>query len=131
MLYDSISYISQIEAIARSHKESGDKPENSGEFLSGFYKSDRLIPVITLTIYFGADEWDAPTTLYELFGEYDKRLERFIQNYKLNLVAPAEMDDDDFTKLSTDLSEVLKFIKYSKDKEQLNKVFIPMKNIII
>ena len=50
MLYDALKYSEQIEQIARSHKNNKDKPENDGELLSGFYKTDRLIPIITMTV---------------------------------------------------------------------------------
>ena len=69
-LYDAIDYIGQVEDTARTHRMerrktsgSSDPDEsrytpNRGEFLSGFWKNDRLIPSITLTIHFGADPWD-------------------------------------------------------------------------
>lgn len=42
-----------------------------GEFLSGFWKTDRLIPVITLVIYLGSDSWDAPLSLKEMYSITD------------------------------------------------------------
>lgn len=33
--------------------------ETTEEFLSGWHPDDRLVPVITVTIYFGNDGWDA------------------------------------------------------------------------
>ena len=48
ILYDSMQYARQV---TKAHnQEKGNKP-SSGEFLSGFYKTDRLIPVVTLVIY--------------------------------------------------------------------------------
>ncbi|MBR6983486.1 MAG: Rpn family recombination-promoting nuclease/putative transposase [Ruminococcus sp.] len=122
MLYDAIQYSSQVEEYSKKHKAEHDKPSEDGEFLSGFYKTDRLIPVITLTMYFGADEWDAPKSLYEMFNDYDKRLERFIPNYWINLISPVNIADEDFTKFHTDLSATMKYIKYSKDKNRLNDI---------
>lgn len=76
-LYDTLEYAGQVEEAARSHRtemkkrssESSGSP-NSDEFLSGFWKSDRLIPSITVTIYFGADEWGWPSK----FVRYDGHL---------------------------------------------------------
>ena len=42
--------------------------------------------------------------------------------YDLDLVAPAEIDDEHFEQFHTELRELLKFIKYSKDKEKLDDV---------
>ena len=53
MLYDALQYSSQVNAAGKRHKSAkeSEKP-TSGEYLSGFYSGDRLIPVITLVIYF-------------------------------------------------------------------------------
>ncbi len=37
-----------------------------GEFLSGFHKTDRLIPVITFVVYYGSVPWDAAMDLHGL-----------------------------------------------------------------
>ena len=122
MLYDALQYIGQVEESARSHKTGNITPETTGEFLSGFYKSDKLLPVITLTIYFGADEWDAPKSLSDMFSVKDDKLMKYISDYKLNLIAPAEISDEKFNKFHTELSLALKYVKYSKDKNKLDKI---------
>ena len=47
----------QVSEIARSHKKSENKVRKPSrdEYLSGFWKDDRLYPVITVVIYYGAD----------------------------------------------------------------------------
>ena len=52
----------------------------------------------------------------------DKEILQFVDNYHLHLIAPAEISDDDFSKFHTELSLVLKYIKYSKDKKKLQKM---------
>ena len=42
------------------------KTPNAGEFLSGFWVGDRLIPSITVTIFFGSEEWDGPLSLFDM-----------------------------------------------------------------
>ena len=89
MLYDAIQYTEQIEAITKIHRSHKDKAENVGEFLSGFYKSDKLLPVITLTLYLGAGQWDAPKSLHEMLTVRDESLLKYIplsgQNWELFL----------------------------------------------
>lgn len=58
MVYDSLHYAKQVMEATKSHK--GEKLSGD-EFLSGFTKEDKLIPVITLVLYFGAEEWDGAT----------------------------------------------------------------------
>ena len=58
------------------------------EFLSGFRKGDKLMPVITAVIYFGAEEWDATMSIHEML-DVDEELLPFIPDYRINLIAPA------------------------------------------
>lgn len=133
-LYDALDYAGQVEKASKSHRQARkkrpkstttkekEKKPNSGEFLSGFWKEDRLIPSITVTIYFGAEEWDAPLSLFEMMEVKDPRILRCIDNYHVHLIAPARMEDKEILKFQSSLREVLLFMKYSKDKENLNRV---------
>ena len=121
MLYDAMQYADQVSQTAKTHRKNQDEA-SSGEFLSGFYKTDKLLPVITLTVYLDAAEWDAPRSLHEMLLVEDERLLPFIPDYKLNLITPADIADTDFTKFHTELSPVLKYLKYSRSKDKLNEV---------
>lgn len=131
MIYDALNYGSQVKETARRHRENHDKL-TSAEFLSGFRKKDKLTPVITITLYWGADKWDGPRTLHDMLDHSDEALIKFIPDYHINLVAPEEIDD--FKKFQTTLGEVLEAIKVSNDKEQMrqlifsNPVFQKMDN---
>ena len=128
MMYDAIRYAKQVDETAKANRKhlkakTGEFSEmTSGEYLSGFRKGDRLIPVITVVIYFGADPWDGPTRLHEMFSESSETVLSMVSDYKLNLIAPAHMTKDEMNKLTTELREVLLFVKYSKDKTQLAKL---------
>ena len=121
MLYDAMQYADQVSQTAKTHRKNQDEA-SSGEFLSGFYKTDKLLPVITLTVYLDAAEWDAPRSLHEMLLVEDERLLPFIPDYKLNLITPADIADTDFTKFHTELSPVLKYLKYSRSKDKLNEI---------
>jgi len=122
MLYDAVQYVRQIEDTVKSHRQGEHKAETRAEYLSGFYHTDKLLPVITLTLYFGADKWDAPKSLHEMLVVKDASLLRFIPDYHINLIAPAEIADEDFAKFHTELSQALKYVKYSKDKKKLRQM---------
>lgn len=121
LLYDSLQYSQQIQNIARKNMEKKCY-ENSAEFLSGFCKNDRIAPVITLVIYFGAEEWDGPRNLSEMFYEGSEKYKDFLPEYKLNLITPSEISDEKFNLFNSPLKEVLAFIKYSKDKKALSEL---------
>lgn len=102
MLYDAMEYANQVRKTSvryRKEKSTGNtKSEknnsgktSSGEFLTGFSRSDELIPVVTLVIYFGTEAWDGPRNLYEMFGVENKKILPFVPDYRINLIAPEEM----------------------------------------
>ena len=122
MLYDAIQYSDQVHEICKAHKKNNDKSDTSGEFLSQFHKGDKLIPVITLVIYLGPDEWDAPMSVHEMLEVKDQRILKYVQDYRLNVIAPASIPDEDFEKFHTELKQALKYVKYSSNKELLKKM---------
>ena len=121
MVYDALEYASQVDETARKHRREGTKG-TAGEYLSGFYKDDILIPVVTLVIYFGTDEWNGPRRLHEMFKVTDEKLLSMVPDYKINLIVPAEMNEEDFEHFTTDLREVLLFLKYLRDKKKLQEI---------
>ena len=80
---------------------------------------NKLIPVITLVIHFGADKWDAPMSLHEMLAITDEKLLQHIPDYRIKLIDPAEIKSNEMDKFQTSLREVLFYIKYSKDADKL------------
>lgn len=119
MIYDSLQYGKQVMEIAAEHRKKKDRSGTKAEYLSGFYRDDRLVPVITLVIHFGAEEWDGPMCLKDMITVHDKKLLEYIQDYKIYLIDPAKLTEEDLKKFSTSLREVLGYIKYSRDKTKL------------
>ena len=85
-------------------------------------KEDRLSPVITLVINFGGKKWDAPLSLREMYGEQPEKVLPFIQDYRVFMIDPMEMSDNDLQKLNSSLREVLAYIKYQRDKARMEKL---------
>ncbi len=123
MVYDALQYAKQVEEAIASHRLSGDyKNAGSDEYLSGFMKEDYLLPVVTLVVYFDLKEWDGPLSIHEMFFRQDARVLALVPDYKVNLIAPASIKDEDFGKFQSSLKEVLSFIKYAGDKDELKRV---------
>ena len=118
MVYDALEYAGQVENSARSHREAKQWPSTS----TGFYKDDRLIPVITTVVYFGSDTWNAPRSLHEMLFVQDPEILSMVPDYRINLFSPAEIKDEELDKLQSNLKEVMLFIKYSKDKRKLQEL---------
>ena len=126
-LYDMLGYASQVNESRKSYKNDSKNADlsidngtvkiklTSAEFLSGFRKEDKIIPIITLTVYLSAEEWDGPLDLYGMLDIEDKELLKFIPNYWVNLIAPTNMNDNDFDKFHTDLGLAMKVLKYQNE----------------
>ncbi len=113
-VYDFLQLSHQVSEAANTHRQAmkeskskqADNPQEKeaptdGEFLSGFWKTDRLIPVVTLVIYFGSDSWDAPLSLKEMYSNVDDAILAHTPDYHVNLML---------------------YIKYSQNKEILDRV---------
>ena len=99
-----------------------EKKPDASEYLSGFCREDRLIPIITLVLYFSPGEWDGPMSLHEMLAVQDPEILSFVSDYKLNLIAPGQMTDAEIDRFNTSLREVMLFIKYSEDRAKLNEM---------
>ena len=120
MLYDALQYAKQVEEAKRSYRNGLNKKRftlNSEEFLSGLKKADRLMPVITLVVYFGDKDWDGAKSIHEMLSVDDDELLSYVPNYKINLIEPAKISDEDYDKFKTDVGSVLQFIKHQSDED--------------
>lgn len=63
LMYDTLTYYHQIKAIMVRNKKR--EMENSDEFLSGFKKTDKLMPCRTVVLYYGARPWDGAKKLHQ------------------------------------------------------------------
>ena len=121
MIYDALQYGRQVTEIASAHKHAHTAKISRAEYLSGFYKTDKLIPVITLVLYFNTNAWDGPLSLFDMMDSDIQKHDyaKYIQNYHLHLIEPSKISDEDLNKFDSSLREVLGCIKYAKDKNKL------------
>lgn len=119
MIYDALSYGQQINDAKRFHEKEKDYG-SSAEFLSGFTRKDKLVPVITITVYMGTDNWDGPRSLYEMMGNIDKNILPYVSDYKINLVEPEKITD--FTKFETGLGQLFEILQNASDKNKMESV---------
>lgn len=117
-LYDGLQYDSQARRIKAAHVESGDE-HSRDEFVSGLYKDDGILPVVTVVIYFGSKPWDGATSLKQLYRCKRQELIDLAPDYNMHLIEPARMTDEDFDKFSTSMGKVLKFMKLSGNKNEM------------
>ena len=107
MGYDYFSYKQQYEKISKAHKSSDFSTED--EFLSKMKQSDKLIPVITVVIYYGENPWNGAKTLHEMLDIPPEMLE-YINNYKMHLIEARQSNLNFKNSNNCDLFNMLKII---------------------
>ena len=120
MLYDALQYAKQVEEAKKTYRDknkTADIKLSSEEFLSGFRKQDKLMPVITLVVYFGDKSWDGAKSIHDMFCVNDGHILKYIPDYKINLIEPVKVSDNEYEKFKTDLGSVLQFIKHQSDED--------------
>ncbi len=88
--------------------------------MSGFAKDDKLIPVVTITLYWKAGAWDGPRSLHEMFDVQKDEILKYVPDYRMNLIVPDEIKD--FELFRTELGTVLEFCQCSNDKMRMRKL---------
>ena len=115
MLYDAMNYTEQVQAITKNRREN--KPRQTRhEYLSGLGRDNRLKPVITIVLNISGEYWDGCRSLHELLYVEDERILQFIPDYKLNLLSPDLLTEQDFGKFRTGVGAAMQFIKHQNDE---------------
>lgn len=118
LVYDGLRYLSEVHAIGKRNKESGKLKEckDPGAFTSMFLKDDKLTPIVTVVVYWGADEWTAPRSLRELFpADTPKEILQYTPDFTIPVLAPKEIKD--FSVFQTEVGDVFQIIAASDDKD--------------
>ena len=110
-------YHEKWKEIADKHRE--DKDLSGAEYMSGFAKDDKLIPVITIVVYWGKRPWDGPRCLKEMLmiEKCPLELQQFIVDYPLHLLDVRRYDCAE--KFTSDICHVFGFLQRDGDKDEL------------
>ncbi|MBQ8092977.1 MAG: Rpn family recombination-promoting nuclease/putative transposase [Clostridia bacterium] len=131
--YTFINVSRQIQTIRRRHlreqeaerqkqKENKDVSEgsikrNHLEILNGFYREDRIIPVVQLIVYTGKEKWDAKVKLEDLFIQNDYT--KYMGSFEIYVLDVRHMTPEALKKYPKELQELFGFLMY----ENTNKLY--------
>lgn len=118
MLYNALTYTEQVDTITKKNRESN--VLNSQTFLSGLSKADKLKPVVTVTLYWGSEHWDAPVTLKEMLAEMDEQTSALVDDCNINLFSI--IDQVDMPEFSTELRELFSLLNSRGNGRKMNYV---------
>lgn len=114
---DSVNYYHQWRQIRREHEEKADL--TGAELLSGFAKTDHLMPTVTIVLYFGKERWDGPRRLWDMvdFGEKPEDLKAVLADHPINLLEVRYYEYLEYFR--TDLRYVFGFLQKAEAKQEL------------
>lgn len=117
MLEDALEYDRQLRKIQKRHKKKRDLV-TSEEYLSGFSRNEKIMPTITIIIYYG-DEWDGARKLSDLLeiGHLPAEVQKLVNDYPIYVLEVRKFKDIDL--FQTDLREVFGILQRSEDKRMM------------
>ena len=100
MGYDYLGYDKQLRKLKAKHRKERDL--SGAEFISGFSRTDKLLPICTLVIYSGEEPWIGPTRLSDILDLNDlpEEMRRVVADYPIHVVDMRRFKDSE--KLQTD-----------------------------
>ena len=129
MMYDALTYAEQVGKASSSDTrvdlsdEKGVVIVDPNEFLSGFPKDRALVSPITVTLYLGDEQWDAPLSINAMwnpiFNKIPELRDKILQNYNCFFINPCEIEDPEFQQFKTQISSTLLMLKYRRQKQKL------------
>lgn len=122
MLYDAINYMDQADVLSKQ-SPSVSKHDKINTSISGFCKGETLTPVITIVVYFGVNDWDAPRSLHELLpDDLPQEVIDLIPDYKITVLSPREVEDP--LAFKTSIRAIIKALAVGKkeNKSQMKEM---------
>ena len=118
MHYDALSYAHQVKAHEARHCLKADLSDAA--FLSGITVDDKLIPVVTVVLYFGTLRWNGALKLSDMLIMAPCQGIRSLINVPvMHLIDPHRLSEQQLLCFESELREVLAFIKYADNRQKL------------
>ena len=116
---DAAFYDKQWSGIRREHKRKKDL--SGAEYISGFGREDSLVPVLSVVLYFGEQEWDGPLCLKEMMdlSTLPEEVREKIADYPVHLIDVRRYPHAE--RFRTDLKLVFGFLQRASEPEELTE----------
>ena len=69
---------------------------------------------------FGSEPWDGPLSLHEMLDTKNPEILKYIPDYRIHLIEPSRLTEEELLKFQSSFREVMGYIKYSKDAAALS-----------
>ena len=117
MGYDHYTYNKQYQYRKKYYKDNN-IPLTGDEFISGIRKNDKFVPVFTLVLYYGEEEWDGPKCLHDML-DIPNEMKSYINNYTINVVELKKNNLNLQNKNNIDLFKIMSIVyDMNRDRQE-------------
>ena len=117
MGYDHYTYNKQYQDRKKYYKDNN-IPLTGDEFISGIRKNDKFVPVFTLVLYYGEEEWDGPKCLHDML-DIPNEMKSYINNYTINVVELKKNNLNLQNKNNIDLFKIMSIVyDMNRDRQE-------------
>lgn len=113
------NYNEQIKAIKQQNEQNG-----RCYYAKEIGDNQRLVPVITLVLYYGTERWDKPVSIMDLLDidkEAKEYLKPYILNHRIRLVSLRNQKAEVTNQYQSDFWHVANYLASQKDKKRRQK----------
>lgn len=140
MIQEALEYDRQLREIRRenerrykAYQEGNDSTacrefyQDEGEFLYKVRSADRLLPVVTLVVYWGEQPWKGPKSLHEMIcfddmnTEMEQALKKLLPEYPLHFLDVSSFCH--FEYFRTELGPLLEIFQKRNSRESVRRYF--------
>lgn len=74
-----------------------------------------------MVVYLSPGKWNAPCSLYDMM-DIPEEIRKYVNDYRINLVSLYEMTEKDFKEFATEIRNVFKFLKASRNADEMENL---------
>ncbi len=127
MELDCLAYGREIEEIQERNQLAGGHYEADDDFKYRYKKTDRIPPILNLTLYWGKGEWKEPQCLRDMtedMGSLPEKLRDLAGDYKVHLVSMRAIPEEELEKMDSDLKYVLGIMKRTESRKRYREYIL-------
>ncbi len=123
MGYEYRNYRKQYEENVRRHKQERFADMSGAEVISGMCRTELLIPVVTVVLYYGVKPWDGAKSLHGML-DIPEEMQAHVADYPMHLIEMRNADLPVHTKRNRDFFRITRLLLDDKKpvKERLEQV---------
>lgn len=119
---DYAAYEKQVRQIMAENK-SAEKDAGARKI----FRHQKLIPVVTLILYFGNSNWYDPKSLNDMLKMPDEQkypgISKYIHDYGMNLVVLKNLTEEEEGRFQSDFKYLVKYLRNCKNPEKVLKMY--------